>query len=129
MTSWFRGYIKLLLTALLILSVSLVGAGAQKKKKRTRRTTKPAAPKPVITNPAIAPSTTTDANGDVKIISTSDQGEVEPADPKRPKSSTNTAESKEDIQQTITTLSKQVNKLNDRLSSMQEDNRYQLDME
>jgi len=126
---WFRSATKILLAIVLVLGVSLVGAGAQKKKKRTRRTTKPAAPKPVITNPAIAPSTTTDANGDVKIISTADQGEVEPADPKRPKSSTNTAESKEEIQQTITTLSNQVNKLNDRLSSMQEDDRYQLDME
>jgi hypothetical protein len=73
MTSWFRGYIKLLLTALLILSVSLVGAGAQKKKKRTRRSTKPAAPKPVITNPEIAPPTTSD----IKIISTADQNDPE----------------------------------------------------
>src|SRR6185436_20515535 len=100
MTSWFRGYIKLLLTALLILSVSLVGAGAQKKKKRTRRTTRPAAPKPVITNPEIAPPTTTDANGDVKIISTSDQGaETEPStQPQNKKAKPATEEPKEDIQ-------------------------------
>jgi chromosome segregation ATPase len=33
------------------------------------------------------------------------------------------------MQQTITTLSNQVNKLNDKLSQMQEDDRYQMDME
>jgi len=33
------------------------------------------------------------------------------------------------MQQTITTLSNQVNKLNDRLQRMQDDDRYQLDME
>jgi chromosome segregation ATPase len=33
------------------------------------------------------------------------------------------------MQQTITTLTNQVNKLNDRLTSMQEDDRYLLDME
>src|SRR5678815_216744 len=127
MTSWFRGYIRLLLTALLILSVSLVGAGAQKKKKRTRRSTKPAAPKPVITNPAIAPPTT----GDIKIISTADQNDPEQpngAQTKKPKSSTS-PDQKDEIQQSITTLSDQVNKLNDKLTQMQEDDRYQLDME
>ena len=33
------------------------------------------------------------------------------------------------MQQTITTLTNQVNKLNDKLSQMQDDDRYQLDME
>jgi chromosome segregation ATPase len=33
------------------------------------------------------------------------------------------------MQQTITTLTNQVNKLNDKLSSMQDDDRYQMDME
>src|SRR5678815_4184038 len=129
MTSWFRGYMKLLLTALLILSVSLVGAGAQKKKKRTRRSTKPAAPKPVITNPEIAPPTT--GEGDIKIISTADQSDPEQPNAtqtKKPKSSTS-PDQKDEIQQSITTLSDQVNKLNDKLSQMQEDDRYQLDME
>ena len=129
MTSWFRGYIKLLLTALLILSVSLVGAGAQKKKKRTRRSTKPAAPKPVITNPEIAPPTA--GEGDIKIISTANQNDPEQPNgtqTKKPKSSTS-PDQKDEIQQSITTLSDQVNKLNDKLSQMQEDDRYQLDME
>ena len=129
MTSSLGGYMKFLLTALLILSVSLVGAGAQKKKKRTRRSAKPAAPKPVITNPEIAPPTT--GEGDIKIISTADQndpGQPGATQTKKPKSST-PADQKEEIQQSLTTLSDQVNKLTDKLSQMQEDDRYQLDME
>jgi hypothetical protein len=132
MTAWFRSYTKPVLASLLILSICLVGAGAQKKKKRSRRTTKPAAAKPVITNPEIALPT---ENGDVKIISTADQNGVEAdptseeSQPKKSKTSGTSSESKEDIQQTLTTLSNQVNKLTDKLSQMQEDDRYQLDME
>jgi chromosome segregation ATPase len=86
--------------------------------------------RPVITNPDIAPPTTTDANGDVKIISTADQpeGEASSETPQARKLKPSTSSS-EDIQQTITTLSNQVNRLNDKLSQMQEDDRYQLDME
>jgi hypothetical protein len=130
MTSWFRGYLKSAMAGLLVLSLLCVGVEAQKRKKRSRRTRKPPVSKPVITNPDIAPPTTTDENGDVKIISTADQPEGEAGSespqPKKPKSS---ATSSEDIQQTITTLSNQVNRLNDKLSQMQEDDRYQLDME
>jgi chromosome segregation ATPase len=130
MAAWFRSYIKLGLASLLILSICLAVSGTQKKKKRSRHTRKPAAAKPVITNPTIAPP-----NGDVKVISTADQNgtEADPASeqlqPKKPKTSGASSEPKEDIQQTITTLSNQVNKLNDKLSQMQEDDRYQLDME
>jgi chromosome segregation ATPase len=132
MTSRFRNYSKLALAGLLILSVFLVDASAQKKKRRPRRTRKPAVVKPVITNPDIAPPTTTDATGDVKIISTADQtgseseNSSETAPAKKPKSSTAPAD---DMQQSITTLSNQVNRLTDKLTQMQEDDRYQLDME
>ena len=129
--SWFRVFTRIGLAIVLVLGLSLVGVGAQKKKKRTRRTTRPAAPKPVITNPAIAPPTATDANGDVKIISTADQGTETDTTNQSPnkKAKPTTEEPKEDIQQTITTLSNQVNKLTDRLTQMQEDDRLQLDME
>jgi len=132
MAAWFRSYIKLVLASLLILSICLAVAGTQKKKKRSSRTRKPATVKPVITNPAIAPP---NANGDVKVISTADQNGTdadptsEQLQPKRSKTSGVSSEQKEDMQQTITTLSNQVNKLNDKLSQMQEDDRYQLDME
>lgn len=130
----FRNYIRVLIAACLVVSFCLVEANAQtRKKKRARRTTPPVA-RPVITNPPIAPADETapaesSDTGDVKIISTADQTqEATPGtDPKKAKPSA--SPEKEEMQQTITSLSNQVNKLNDRLSSMQEDDRYQLDME
>ena len=124
----------LMIIASLALSFSVIGS-AQTKKKRSRRASKPAAPKPVITNPPIAPATTSPSTaGDVKIISTADQnpeGENSEATPAAKTKSTesSTAAEQETIQQTITTLSNQVNRLSDKLSSMQEDDRYMLDME
>lgn len=140
----FRNYAKIFLSLCLILTFCLVEGDAQTKRKRTRRASKPAAPKPVITNPTIAPPTTASPNaekaapqGDVKIISTADatNDSTEPAqttEAKKPKAaadSKQSGESSEDMQQTITNLSKQVDRLNDKLSQMQEDDRYQLDME
>jgi chromosome segregation ATPase len=131
MTFGFRGIVKLVVATTLVLSISLPGVAAQKKKKRPRRTSKPVAARPVITNPDIAPPSTTD--GDVKIISTADQGTVdqptESTQDKKPKASATNPEKKDDMQQTINSLSNQVNRLNDRLSQMQEDDRYELDME
>src|SRR5678816_1345435 len=113
----------------LALTFTVVGS-AQTKKKRSRRTSKPAAPKPVITNPTIAAPTS--GAGDVKIISTAEQTpETESADAPAPKtkSTSTTTSEQESMQQTITTLSNQVNRLSDKLSSMQEDDRYMMDME
>lgn len=135
-----RNYSKLFISLCLILTFCLIEGEAQTRRKRTRRTSKPAPAKPVITNPAIAPSTTPAPNtqnaattGDVKIISTADQTTTEPqepAEPKKPRAAARSTEgSQEDVQQTITNLSKQVDRLNDKLSQMQEDDRYQLDME
>lgn len=138
-----RNYTKILISLCLILTFCLIEGEAQTKRKRTRRTSKPAAPKPVITNPPIAPPTTTPATptaenvapGDVKIISTADQttDTTEPVQspaPKRSKAAANPNEgSQEEMQQTITNLSKQVDRLADKLSQMQDDDRYQLDME
>lgn len=130
----FRNYIKVLIAACLVVSFCVVAADAQtRRKKRTRRTTPPVA-RPVITNPPIAPAEATPPGessdtGDVKIISTADSTQ-EPAPATDPKKAKPTASpEKEEMQTTITTLTNQVNKLNDRLSSMQEDDRYQLDME
>jgi len=122
----------LVIVASLVLSLGVIGS-AQTKKKRSRRASKPAAPKPVITNPSIAPPTAA-TSGDVKIISTADQNletetsDTVPAAKTKPTGSTTAPES-ETMQQTITTLSNQVNRLSDKLSSMQEDDRYLLDME
>lgn len=127
MTSWFRGYLRLIVAGLLVLSLFAVGVEAQKKKKRTRRARKTTVAKPVITNPQIAPAT--DATGDVKIISTADQSTPEGETTETPQTKKPKSSGSDDMQQTITTLSNQVNRLNDKLSQMQEDDRYQLDME
>jgi chromosome segregation ATPase len=130
----WKNYSKIFIGLCLILTFCLIQGEAQTKRKRTRRTTPPA-PKPVITNPPIAPPTETQATktattGDVKIISTADSNteQTEPAQDKKAKPA-KTEASPEDMQETITNLSTQVNRLADKLSAMQEDDRYQLDME
>lgn len=132
-----KNYSKIFISLCLILTFCLIEGEAQTKRRRTRRTSKPAAPKPVITNPTIAPpatqtaTTQTPAAGDVKIISTADANtptEQEPAQEKKTKPAKNET-NPEVMQETITNLSTQVNRLADKLSAMQEDDRYQLDME
>ncbi|HEU5130870.1 MAG TPA: hypothetical protein VFT26_02160, partial [Pyrinomonadaceae bacterium] len=69
MPVWIRNYVKVLIAACLVVSFCLVEGDAQtRRKKRARRST-PAAPKPVITNPTIAPpdATKTPETGEVKI--------------------------------------------------------------
>jgi DNA repair exonuclease SbcCD ATPase subunit len=127
-----RNYIKILVSLGLILAFFVIESDAQtRRKKRTRRSTKPAVARPVITNPTITPAQDkTPATGDVKIISTADAN-IDPAEPapaKKPRITTTQA-SPEDMQQTITDLSKQVNRLADKLGEMQEDDRYQLELE
>jgi len=129
-----RNYIKVFIAAFVVVSCCLVEADAQTRKKRTRRP-KPAVAQPVITNPPVAPpdSTGTPSN-DVKIISTADPSgettdpqEIDPA-----KKTTKPAEpgaNEQDMQRTINKLSNQVDKLNEKLGTMQDDDRYQLDME
>ena len=133
-----RSYIKFLVAVCLVVSFCVTEGDAQKRRKKRSRRAVPAAPQPVITNPPIAPpdatqsaaaTETTGTSGDVKIISTADstQDASQPAPAK--KTETPTPSDKDQMQQTITTLSNQVNKLNDKLSQMQEDDRYQMDME
>jgi hypothetical protein len=126
----FRNYIKFLIATCLVVSFCLVEADAQsRRKKRTRRATKPAVARPVITNPPIAPAEATAATGDVKIISTTDsaQDPTSDTDPKTAKPAASPEQ--EDMQKTVTTLSNQVNKLNDKLTKMSEDDREQREME
>jgi hypothetical protein len=124
---------KIFVAAFLLVTCCLVEADAQTKKKRTRRSTRPAAPKPVITNPPIAPPTeTTSSTGDVKIISTADGTQAEPAQSPEPGASPAKkpeGASSEDMQKTINSLSNQVERLNTKLGDVQEDERYHLDME
>ena len=130
-----RSCIKFLIAVCLVVSFCLVEGDAQtRRKKRSRRKSVPAAPKPVITNPPIAPPDATQStpesatpSDDVKIISQADS--QDPSQPAKKAVIPTTTNEKDEMQQTITTLSNQVNRLNDKLSQMQEDDRYQLDME
>jgi len=133
MPVWIRNYIKFVIAACLIVSFCLVEGDAQTRRKKRRRSV-PAAPKPVITNPTIAPPDATkspDEAGDVKIISTADSTKEsgEQTQGSKPKVTTSEPNPEEKTQQTITDLSKQVDRLNNKLTQMQEDDRYQLDME
>lgn len=149
----FGTYSKILIVVCLVLIVGLLTGEAQtKKKKRTRRTHKPAVARPVITNPTIAPPTASTTNattgtaanttsGDVKIISESNNStdaneQLQGWKPKvtAPSQTTPTTEGSgsadsQEMQNTINNLSNQVNRLNQKLTQMQEDDRYQLDME
>src|ERR1700752_3784756 len=136
MPVWIRNYIKFVIAACLIVSFCLVDGDAQTRRKKRRRSA-PAAPKPVITNPAIAPaepSKSPDPDGDVKIISTADATkdpakEGEQLQDLKPKVTASEPAEDEKTKQTINDLSKQVDRLNNKLSQMQEDDRYQMDME
>lgn len=112
----------------LVLSLSLLDATAQTSKRRSRRTTKP-----VVTNPPIAPATGAEdqtSGGDAKIISTADENpeDQEPGETRRSTKKTTVSE-QDQMQRTINSLSNQVERLNDKLSQMQEDDKTLIDME
>lgn len=126
---------------IMLVSLCVVDADAQsRRKRRTRRTTKPAAAKPVVTNPTIAPPGSEEAAGTdgERIISTADQSATETeaptaATPDAASTKKSTAPTKAasdaEMQQTINHLSNQVDKLNDKLTRMQENDRALIDME
>jgi hypothetical protein len=117
-----------------VFGLSLIEADAQSRRKRRTRRARPVVKRPVITNPTIATPASTQDSGDVKIISTADETsgdgtqDPETVEPKKSKNAKPSSD-QPDMQTTITTLTNQVNKLNDRLSQMQDDDRYLLDME
>src|SRR5215813_5806058 len=127
MPVWICNYVKVLIAACLVVSFCIVEGDAQtRRKKRSRRAT-PAAPKPVITNPTIAPPDSTDKTpaetGDVKIISTADQTKESSSEPLqgwKPKVTAPVPTEEEESQSTIKDLTNQVNRLNNKLSQMQE---------
>jgi DNA repair ATPase RecN len=135
MPVWIRNYVKVLIAACLVVSFCLVEGNAQTRRKKRTRRTPPAAPKPVITNPTIAPpeDTKTPAEaGDVKIISTDEatkEAAPETLQGWKPKVTPPAPTAEEETQSSIKNLTTQVDRLNQKLTSMQEDDRYQLDME
>ena len=130
MQSRFLRQTALLIAVVFVIGLCLGDADAQRRRKRRARS----APRPVITNPDIAaPGTETSTGPDgERIISTADENPADtvqtPESLAAKKRKGTTAEAP-DIQRTINTLSSQVDRLNEKLSQMQETERAQLDME
>lgn len=119
-----------LLAVLITLSVCFIDAEAQRRRRRRVRH----APRPVVTNPDIAAPGSEQSTGPdgEKIVSTVDENggtdqATESSQPKKARSGTKASDA--DMQQTIETLSNQVDRLNDKLSQMQENDRTLIDME
>lgn len=132
MQSKFIRYCAGLLVVLIALSVFSIDADAQRRRKRRvrrARVTKPVV-RPVVTNPDIAPAGSEQqaTPESERIISTADQSEPEQTSEETPaknsKRSTNG-----DMQQTLNSLSNQVDRLNDKLTQMQEKDQTLIDME
>lgn len=130
-------YSAFLLTLLVVFSMCAIDVDAKRRRKRrVRRVSRPVVTRPVITNPAIAPAGSEQSNGadSERIISTADQSAseteqtTESAQPKKRNGGTKTS-SDADMQQTINALSNQVDRLNDKLSQMQQNDRTLIDME
>lgn len=123
-----------LLSVVMLVGLCFVDAEAQsRRRRRSRRTTRKVV-RPVIRNPAIAAPGSEQATGPdgEKIISTTDQpgtdtAETETTRPAKKESSKGVTDG--DMQQTINTLSNQVDRLNQKLTQMQETERGRLDLE
>lgn len=123
----------LLVSLILLVSIFVVDASGQtRRKRRSRRVT----PRPVITNPVIAPpgEEQTPGTATERIISTADETPAETdqtaeTQPKKSQPATKKTSDESKMQDTINTLSNQVDKLTDKLSQMQENDRSLIDME
>lgn len=119
--------VAVLVVLAVVIGLTFVDAGAQtRRKRRSRRVARP-----VITNPVITPAEEQSSTADPTVLSTADEttGESssagDTAKARRKKATT----ADEDMQQTINALSNQVNRLTDKLTQMQGNERSLLDME
>jgi chromosome segregation ATPase len=135
MRNRFLSQTAFLLSLIIIIGLCVVDAGAQSRRRRRARRVTRKVVKPVVTNPAIAAPGEEQLPGSdgERIISTAEQGATEtdqtgePATPKKGK--TTKPASGTEMQQTINQLSNQVDKLNDKLTQMQQNDRTLIDME
>lgn len=116
-----------LLGLVVLVSFCVVDAGAKGRRRRSRRVHRSTVVRPVVTNPAIAPpgEEQTSGSDSERIISTADQG----ADPEQTSEAPPKKKPAADMQQTINQLSNQVDRLNEKLTQMQQNDRTLLDME
>jgi chromosome segregation ATPase len=123
----FIRYSAFLLAGLVLLSVCFIDADAQRRRRRRAR-----APRPVITNPEIAaPGAEATGPDGERIISTADENptETQPGAETTESKKSKPATSKQDMQQTINALSNQVDRLNKKLTRMEENDRSLIDLE
>ena len=121
----FIRYGAFFLASIFTLSLFAIDADAQRRRRRRVRT----APRPVVTNPEIAPPGSESVGPDgEKIISTADETSVDSSGtPKSPQTKKKTTEG--EMEKTINALSNQIDRLNNKLSKMEENDRSLLDME
>ncbi len=121
-----------LLSLIVLFSLCLVDAGAQsRRRRRSRRVTRKVV-RPVVTNPAIAPpgAEQTPGSDTERIISTDEQSSADESTPETaPAKKTVKPATDADMQRTINQLSNQVDKLNEKLGQMQQNDRTLIDME
>jgi hypothetical protein len=124
-----------LLSLVLLLSLCVIDVGAQsRRQRRSRRVRKAPVVRTVVTNPAIAaPGSEQETIGPdgERIISTADQAPSETgqtSEAAAPKNNSKKA-GDADMQRTINQLSNQVDRLNDKLTQMQQNDRTLIDME
>jgi len=134
MHSKFLRQTAFVLALIALISFCVVDAGAQRRRhRRSRRVRRPAAVRPLVTNPAIAPPGSEASPGDSeRVISTADQDATdteETTDTAPPRKGNAKPASNADMQQTIHQLSNQVDRLNDKLTDMQQNDRTLIDME
>lgn len=122
-----------LLSVIVLISLCVVDAGAKTRpRRRSHRKTRKVV-RPVVTNPAIAApgSEQTPGSDSEKIISTADQSatDTEQTSEGAPKKGTTKPAGDADTQRTINQLANQVERLNDKLTEMQKNDRTLIDME
>jgi chromosome segregation ATPase len=124
MQSLFIRYGAFLLASLITLSLCSIDADAQRRRNRRVRR----APQPVVTNPEIAPPGSESVGPDgERIISTADESSTDSTTTTK---STEAKKSTErDMEKTIDALSNQIDRLNNKLTKMEETDRSLLDME
>ena len=126
----FQKYFALFIAVVFVVGLCVTDADAQRRRKRRVRT----APRPVITNPEITPAGSESIGPDgERIISTVDDppadSEAIPQTTGAPKTRGQANSDTQNMRRTINTLSSEVNKLNEKLDQMQENDRSHLDME
>ena len=120
----FIRYSAFLLAGFIALSLCLIEADAQRRRSRRVRRT----PRPVVTNPQIAPPGSESVGPDGEaIISTAETTGEPTTTPQTPEQKK--AASERDMQRTINALSNQLDRLNSKLTKMEENDRSLVDME